>query len=541
MLGASLLLTALVAAVAANAASDREQARFVNAVQAADDRVRGRLDVYIALLRGAAGMFAANENVTADQFRAFAGRIGVDTMFPALQGIGYARRLPGSAADSGLDRVVITYLEPRDVRNRTVLGFDMFSEPVRRNAMERARDTGAPVVSGRVTLRQEIDSRKQAGFLVYVPVYSGATVPATLEERRARLSGFVYSPFRAGDLFTGIFGTEERPRLALAVHETPVTPQSLLFDSREAGGPRPAHRARHMRDTLDVAGHTWTMDYTALPTLDGGTWSRTTPMAVIVAGLLLSLAVFGLTRAQAEARSAAERNESVRSRFFATMSHELRTPINAIIGYTSLMLERVYGPLTEPQAQGLGRTQRAARHLLELVNDVLDISKLEAGKVTVTMEPVNLLELIEDLLATVRPMAEAQKSSLEVDGRACPPTMNTDPRRVRQIMLNLLSNAAKFGEGKPISVHCRLLGPGDIAIEVRDRGTGIAPDDLPRVFEEFVQLPNATAGGTGLGLPISRRLAELLGGRLEAESTPGEGSTFRLVLPLRSEGLGNRE
>jgi PAS domain S-box-containing protein len=227
-----------------------------------------------------------------------------------------------------------------------------------------------------------------------------------------------------------------------------------------------------------------------------------------------------------------ERALSARNRFYAVMSHELRTPINAILGYNDLVLAGVFGPLADGVKTSIERSQRATRHLLELVNDVLDLSKLEAGKMEIAREPVDLRELIDELLATVRPLAENSGTALDVSEDGCRDPIVTDPRRVRQILLNLVSNAIKFGEGKPVKIRCRAGVNGWLEMEVVDLGGGIPPDDLPRVFDEFVQLANAGEGGTGLGLPISKRLAELLGGDLEAESTPGAGSVFRLRLPI---------
>jgi PAS domain S-box-containing protein len=239
---------------------------------------------------------------------------------------------------------------------------------------------------------------------------------------------------------------------------------------------------------------------------------------------------------------------SARSRFYASMSHELRTPINAILGYSSLLLDNIYGPLTPEQARGIERANKAAKHLLELVNDILDLSKIEAGKIELEIQPTAFPAIIQDLFVTVRPMADEHGSELSLRCEDAGPvdapqggartvgwvSVITDPRRVRQILLNLLSNAIKFGEGKPIDVTCRALADGGVQVEVRDHGPGIAPDDVEKIFDEFVQLsqPNQHQG-TGLGLPISRRLAKLLDGDLEVESVPGEGSTFRLLLPAR--------
>ncbi|HST58860.1 MAG TPA: ATP-binding protein [Longimicrobium sp.] len=246
----------------------------------------------------------------------------------------------------------------------------------------------------------------------------------------------------------------------------------------------------------------------------------------------------GFADVSARRKAEADREAAVasRSRFYAAMSHELRTPINAILGYNDLILSGVYGDLAAKQQGALERAQRAARHLLDLVNDVLDLSKLEAGKVEVVAEQASIPDLVRDLFATVRPLAEEKGSDLRMVDDGTARAIVTDPRRVRQILLNLLSNALKFGRSRPVEV--RVAGTADrgVAVEVVDQGEGIAPEHLGRVFEEFVQLPDTVRGGTGLGLPISRGLSELLGGRLEAESRPGEGSTFRLVLPRTLPG-----
>jgi PAS domain S-box-containing protein len=220
-----------------------------------------------------------------------------------------------------------------------------------------------------------------------------------------------------------------------------------------------------------------------------------------------------------------------RSRLYARMNHELRTPISAIMLYNELLLGGTLGPMAPEQVAGIKRSQDAAQHLLELVHDILDLSKIEAGKVVVEPVEVDLPELVEDLFATVLPLAESHGSELRVEQVGELRTLETDPRRLRQILLNLFSNAVKFGRSRPITVRYMNTAAGGVAIEVADQGVGIAPDNLHRIFEDFVQVGSAQEGGTGLGLAISRRLTKLLGGTLQVESVPGVGSTFRVTLP----------
>ena len=229
---------------------------------------------------------------------------------------------------------------------------------------------------------------------------------------------------------------------------------------------------------------------------------------------------------------------SARNRFYAAMSHELRTPINAVMGYNDLLLAEVWGPLNEKQELAVERSQRAARHLRELVNDVLDISRLESGRTELQTEEVRLPELVRDLFDTLRPLTESARTELHLVTSEGIPAVQTDPRRLRQILMNLLSNAIKFGEGSPVWVQLSVGRGGGVVLEVTDGGPGIAEEDQSRIWDEFVQLGRGdnlagASEGTGLGLPIARRLAAALGGTLDATSTVGVGTTFRLMLPQR--------
>jgi PAS domain S-box-containing protein len=225
-----------------------------------------------------------------------------------------------------------------------------------------------------------------------------------------------------------------------------------------------------------------------------------------------------------------ERLMESRSRFYASMNHEIRTPINAILGYNDLMLAGIYGELSKDIHTSVERSQRAARHLLELVNDVLDLSKIEAGRLDLDLQQHNLPDLIRDLVQTIQPLILESGSTIECDLN-CEAPVYTDGRRVRQIIMNLLSNAAKFGQGKPITIRCT-ISDGHARVDVVDQGIGIPKEQLPMIFEEFFQLRERRQRGTGLGLAISKRLADMLGGRMAVQSTVGAGSTFSLILPM---------
>jgi signal transduction histidine kinase len=234
--------------------------------------------------------------------------------------------------------------------------------------------------------------------------------------------------------------------------------------------------------------------------------------------------------AQREAESANE----AKSQFLAAMSHELRTPLNAIAGYAQLLSMGVRGPITTEQRTDLTRIEQSQRHLLGLINDVLEFARIEAGRMEYHVGPVPVVELLSELEDFVRPQLRDRELEFECDQPANDVVVSADPDKARQILLNLLSNAVKFTPTKGrIDVRCRQLD-GRVLIRVSDTGVGIAPDRLESIFEPFVQAHRtltASTGGVGLGLAISRDLARAMGGDVRVESKVGEGSTFTLDLP----------
>jgi PAS domain S-box-containing protein len=234
---------------------------------------------------------------------------------------------------------------------------------------------------------------------------------------------------------------------------------------------------------------------------------------------------------------ALEQASALKSQFLANMSHEFRTPLNAILGYTHMLLNGVTGQVSEPQRKSLSRIDSNSRHLLALINDILDITRIEAGRMPLNLTTFGIPELVEEVMMELEPIIKRSNLVVRPKMPRTLPAVKSDRQKVKQIVLNLLSNSLKFTPSGSVTIRAAQDSRArQVVISVVDTGVGIAPDDQRKVFEDFRQLDSSPArgyGGTGLGLSICRRLAQMLGGAIDLESTSGEGSTFMLRLPAR--------
>jgi signal transduction histidine kinase len=562
-----LVLTMLVAAFAQRVGRTQEALAFANVANTVQHQVASRLEAYTAMLRSGAGLFAASEEVSLAEFRAFVSRLELETRYPGIQGIGFSKLVrpesreriqtgirqaaapefrfwPGE--DPSVPVHAIIYLEPLDARNRLALGFDMSSEPVRQAAMERARDTSLPAATGRVTLVQEgaEAGQEQFGFLIYMPVYRAGALPQTVEERRARLFGFVYSPFRVDDLLRGIVGDSLGGAVYLEVYDGPLAQGRIMHRSAADAAP-PSRLA--VRRTLDVAGREWTL--VIRPSTPPFISLIDLFVVMFVAGgAVLSALLFRITRDEMRGREAAEQTarelraseEALRAAnrakddFLAVVSHELRTPLNAILGWSQMLRRGEVPP--ERVGSALDTIHRNAGVQVKLVGDLLDMSQAISGHLRLDPQPIDPGAVISAIVESLRPMAAEAGVQLEWDP---PPAsaIHADPSRLEQIVRNLLSNAIKFTPGGG-SVRVAVERSGaDFLVHVRDTGIGIPPHLLDAVFEPFRQGDTSTTrahGGVGLGLSIARHLVELHGGSITAASDgPGKGSVFTVRLPVQ--------
>ncbi len=377
--------------------------------------------------------------------------------------------------------------------------------------------------------------------------------------RERRITGYIVGAISYPGLFTDALGGRLLGRFAYQIRD-----DSLRVIARSPAFSE-AYSTIERRQVRLPGSHRWAVDV-AIPRMQ-----PIVPRLLnwLVGSLLLLVVVLLVVREEAQSRRFAERTEELellsrdlldanvrleersqqiaeanraKSRFLANVSHELRTPLNAIVGYNSLARDGVYGDLPSPLRGVHDRIAAAADHLLGLVNDVLDLSKIEVGRMAVEPQVVNVGALVDAVATVIEPMAGAKRLHVDVVVARDIPDLQTDPGHVRQILLNLVANAVKFTEKGAITIVARKqdadLGDG-VVIIVEDTGIGIAREDQDRIFQEFEQVRPSGRGdslerGTGLGLAIARKLARLLGGDVQVRSAPGAGSRFILSLPRSS-------
>ncbi|HMJ89059.1 MAG TPA: CHASE domain-containing protein, partial [Candidatus Acidoferrum sp.] len=338
-----VLVCGLITTIASTAfvnwtAREHTSTRFHFAVQDAEVAIQSRVDIYRALLRGGAAMMGANADVTRADFQAFVARLRLQTNYPGIQGIGFSRRVAphekqtiinAARADGltnftifpdkpGEESHAILFLEPMDARNLAAFGYDMSSEANRRRAMERARDDGHAVASSKVTLVQEIDLARQSGFLIYSPVYRGSAVPETVEERREKLLGHVYAPFRADDLFAGIFGQYGAVQVEFdAFDGTELNDSALMHSSTHHAH---APKAQRIVVPMDIVGRPWTFVFYSTHQMDATPLKTLTPLTATL-GLLVTGLLFSATLAERRSHRSSQQQQFRETQRAALRAH----------------------------------------------------------------------------------------------------------------------------------------------------------------------------------------------------------------------------
>jgi signal transduction histidine kinase/ActR/RegA family two-component response regulator len=539
-----------------------------------------RLDRYEQLLHVSRGLFEASDHVSKDEWRLFVEEMRLSETAPGVIGLAYvelverpniasflAELRSGGAPDfsirAGLQHdepaqegplYVIKYHEPEEL-NRHAIGLDVASNSLNRAVYDQAAAMNQTRMSQPLRLVQSDGTAW--GTVLCLPVYYRVTDPGETNSRRGELRGWTAVAIDLPRFFAASWKPEwdgfvfELRQAETFLGDEPVYRTPIGWHNAEAAMMRPDmarradvdfHGQRLNLRLIPASAKLITPDYskahlvlgvgsvaTALLTMIAWMATRTRTHAISMARQMTE-SLRHSEQSQRELATRAESANQAKSEFLANMSHEIRTPMTAILGYTDMLEESADEQIRGESVQAI---RTAGRHLLTIINDVLDLSKIESGRMEVHPEPCDLASLVLDVVHGLRPQAERKRLQLHaaVDGEV-PQHIITDPHRARQVLINLVGNAVKFTE----EGHVRVVvshQDARLSLCVEDTGVGILPDQLERIFLPFEQGDNSATRkheGTGLGLTISRRLAGMLGGGLTAESAPGEGSAFTLTL-----------
>ena len=560
------------------ASMDRErihydEARLDAATAEIENRISSRFATYEDVLRGAAGLTGSSKHIGPAEWHTYVDRLGLFDRYPGTTALTMVVPVRHSQLESfvvserrsefpdftfhtahpgdrpGSEHFLVVAAEPRSL-TRLLVGLDVAAEVTDRTAMERARD------SGRATLVRTAFATDgggwETGLVLTLPIYRAGAAVASEKERRNALVGWSSVGFSANAFFqTVLLGS--RRLLALYVYDQTMAPGNLLYASGTA--PSAAPHFERIRK-VELAGSTWLLGWHRMPefptlskTPSAWTAGCTGLLTLLLAGLVMSLQSTGRRAAElaadrtkelAQALSQADAANRAKSQFLANMSHEIRTPMNGIVGMTELALDTELQP---EQREYLGLVRQSADSLLTVINDILDFSKIEAGKFELDPAEFQLRELVEGTAKMMAVRAHQKGLELVCDiANPVPDTVVGDAARIRQILVNLIGNAVKFTDRGEIilSVDSRSLDwlsnrkGVELRFSVKDTGIGIPPESQQRIFQAFAQADGSMTrrvGGTGLGLTISLRLAELMGGTISVESKLGHGSTFLLAIP----------
>lgn len=527
---------------------------------------RERMQAYEQALRATHGLFASKAEVQRGDFQSFIGSMRIQA-HPGLLGLGYSVRVPPSQRQAHERKVrgqgypdyairpagpraeytAALYFEPSALTALSTLGSDFYAEPSRRHAMEAARDNATIAISNKIRLPEEDAQQVQAGYRMFLPVYGGGASPATIEERRAGLTGWIYAAFSMEGLVQSIVG--EHANMVVEVYDGGVGEgDDAEFVNDRVGG-ESSLKLLTASQKVQVGGYSWTLTAQSLPNF-------ATPLAAsklqlvarvgAVASALLAALTWALVRrrirvrmADEELRTAKEHAEAAsqaKTRFLAAASHDLRQPVQALGLFAATLQAMARRPQLAGEEVGhvASRLQLALHALGRLLNGLFDLSGLDNGTVAVNERAVPVADLLAELQTAFAGPAAAKGLTLRV---RTPRSLwlDTDPVIVSRILSNLVTNALRYTHEGAILVGCRRRAGGQVEIQVMDTGIGIAPAEQARIFGEFYQVEDVVRDrerGMGLGLAIAQRSAQLLGGAIAVKSRPGRGSTFSLTLPL---------
>ena len=562
---------------------NKDTARFNNEVSRVKSAIENKINLYIALLKGGRGFVESAAALNRESFANYIQSLDLERNYKSVQAIGYNKIVlpeeretlikkmqaegiedfqihPGGERDS---YQAIIYIEPFNEQNKKDIGYDMFTEPNRREALTRAGDLGMPSASAKVNLLQSSHANPQTGFLIYLPIYKKGNIPESIEEKRKNLIGYIYSPFNSADFLDEIQKSTDTSDIAIQIYDGEPKPENLFTQASYENRQKPANQIekdQSTENTMDIAGRTWTIKYDSLPAFSEQSSINWTPL-IFLSGIIFSFLLFGMTywetsarlkletsaarltesesqkqkllENEQKARLLAEQANTTKDEFIAVVSHELRTPLNAIAGWTKILKTDNLSASTKNLA--LEKINKNLRSQTKLVEELLEYSQILSGTINLDEKQINFSDLFENIFQNIEVLAREKNIEFMKDNRLNGHLILGDEAKIKIVIYNLLTNAVKFTDsgGK---IETRLFeNDGKIQMTVKDNGKGISSEFLPQIFDRFSQADTSSTrnyGGLGLGLTISKHIVKIHNGSIEADSDGiGAGSVFTVKFP----------
>ncbi|MDQ3094098.1 MAG: CHASE domain-containing protein [bacterium] len=521
--------------------------------------IKDRLQDFEEVLRGAAGVVRATAPISAGKWKAYIDTINSKQSYEDIVGFGYATlvkpsELESFIAENRLTRPegfnvrpegqrdlysIITYLEPENSGNLSAIGYDMYSETVRRKAQELAIKTDESVLTGTLQLIQDRDN-KEPGFLMYEAVHRDEGGDHTLENTR----GFVYVPFRARDFFEQIGGTFDTNGYAVRIFDKSGNAPVELFKSASfdmiSNQPSTTTTAINLSQKSANWDVNFVFDEASLIT----TSEESRPDLIAVVGalgaLLLTIMVWLLIRTRNYDIAAQKEHEVNRAKdsLLSLASHQLRTPATGVKQYLGIIIQGFVGDVTPAQAEMLEKAYSSNERQLRVINEVLHLAKLDSGRIVLAKTSIDIAKLIRDVVLEVGSEVVEHQHKVRTFGLGKSIHITADEHMLRMAIENLITNAIKYTpDGGKIRIKLTSK-KSNVEVEVKDNGVGIKPEDQDKLYKQFTRIQNVLSkqvNGTGVGLYLAKQLIELHGGDIKLQSIENKGSTFTAIIPKGSK------
>jgi len=557
-----LIVSGMIFSYSYRSTNKKLQALLDNNQDRIISNIRTRMSHYENALIQLRAYLVTSENVNRKNFRRYVESLTMLEKYPGIQGLGYTLRISPNNLKQYENQIrqegfpafkvwpdfprkeyfSIHFLEPFNWRNKRAFGYDMFSDATRREAMSRARDSGNPAVTSMVKLVQETHEEPQPGFLIYVPVYTGYLKPKTIAERREKLIGFVYAPFRSKDLFSAIYLVDESQAKELHSHIYDGEPsnENIYFDNDELLPNTKDQQGQFKAEKIEILGKIWTIS-SHLRLNRSLLIAKIMPYFLGFFFVLLNFLIFWIfyvTRMHNRAmlKNALELQAAVKTRdeFMALASHELKTPLTSLLIKTQLLEKRLANGHIEQEKMidFLTFSQRQIKRLSRLIDNLLDVTRISSGKFKLQKEKLDFCVMLKEVIDATMPIFNREGiEAPQID--SCSEIIGEwDLIRIEQVITNLLTNAIRYGKGGPIFISLKKNQDG-LLFSIRDQGGGIDESNLEKIFDRFERFVNPNdISGLGLGLYLSRKIVEAHGGKIWAESRLDHGTVFYMQLPV---------